>query len=162
MADLSKRDLIAELRRRLGADVADAVRIVKHAADAATHEENRQEGDKDMRSTEASYVARGHAARAEERRRQLVALGALAIRDFGASDRIAPGALVELQSEEGARWVLLLPAAGGDKLDGAGQMVHVITPSSPLGAALMGQLEGDEVEVRAGSRARVYEIVRVR
>ncbi len=34
-------------------------KIAKDAAAAAAHEENKPENDKDMRSTEASYIARG-------------------------------------------------------------------------------------------------------
>ena len=45
------------------------------AAEGATHEENRAEGDKDMRSTEASYVARGHAERTVQLEQALVQRG---------------------------------------------------------------------------------------
>jgi hypothetical protein len=40
----------------------------KLSQEGVTHEDARSEGDKDMRATEASYVARGQAMRVEQLR----------------------------------------------------------------------------------------------
>jgi transcription elongation GreA/GreB family factor len=39
--------------------------------------------------------------------------------------------------------------------------VQVVTPRSPLGQILLGKQAGDEVELKAGARARTMEIVEV-
>jgi len=53
------------VRDALRASIAKALESMSEAArqtrEGATHEESRAEGDKDMRSTEQSYLARGQA-----------------------------------------------------------------------------------------------------
>src|SRR5690606_17653583 len=57
------------VRDALRAALAKALEAMAEAArqtrEGAVHEESRAEGDKDMRSTEQSYLARGQAMRAE-------------------------------------------------------------------------------------------------
>ena len=53
----------------------------------------------------------------------------------------------------------LVPVAGGTKLEVDGQPVLVVTPQSPVGRALIGRYEGDEVSVRAGGGPpRSYDV----
>ena len=63
---IDKHILIEELRSRLEDERSTLTRIAMEAAAAVTHEDNKPENDKDMRSTEASYIARGQAERARE------------------------------------------------------------------------------------------------
>lgn len=162
MPDLDKTELLATLRAELTAELARSKARALDAAEGATHEENRAEGDKDMRSTEASYVARGHAERTLQLEQALVLLGALELREFGAKSAIATSALVELEHQGRRLHYFLVPAAGGERLGFGGVTVHTITPSSPLGAALLGLGEGDEAEVSSPQGVRTYEVVRVR
>jgi hypothetical protein len=81
---IDKRALLAALKDQLARELERSTERARDAASAATHEENRAEGDKDMRATEASYVARGHSERvlqleqalARRRHRELGAGGA--------------------------------------------------------------------------------------
>ena len=66
MAAIDKRSVLAALKKALEEELERFTRRALDAAEAATHEENKPEGDKDMRSTEASYIARGQAERAKE------------------------------------------------------------------------------------------------
>jgi transcription elongation GreA/GreB family factor len=158
---IDKDALVKTLRDRLAAELEAMVRIAKDAADAATHEENRQEGDKDMRSTEASYIARGHAARAVEREHAVAVLTAFRAPQLTADDPIQAGALVTLVGEQGSVLCLLLPVAGGERLRLGEEEVQVVTPSSPLGQSLLGLFVGEEAAVSVGRGWKRYEVASI-
>jgi Transcription elongation factor, GreA/GreB, C-term len=163
---LDKKTLLETLCAKLKADLERVTRRAVDAAEAASHEENRPEGDKDMRSTEASYFARGQAERARAIEEALAKLGGMRVRDFGPSDPIAASALVELDQDGRTTLYFVLPAAGGERLSaaaaGAEREVLTLATSSPLGAALLGLVEGDDVDVTTPTGRRNYEIAAVR
>lgn len=148
-----KRALIASLRAEITRDLDAALRRARDASDAATHEENRAESDKDMRATESSYIARGQSMRVHELETALSMLGAIPVRDFSGGEPIAVGALVTLSREGTTSIYLLVPAGGGVTL---GDVVTLAT-KSPLGAAMLRLTEGDELVFGK----KEYEIVSV-
>ena len=165
MPEPDKKAVLEALKLQLEAELQRAQKRARDAADGATHEENRAEGDKDMRATEASYVARGQAGRASEMEEAFVRVAALELLDFKPGARIAISALIELLHDGKRLQYFLVPAAGGERLLVAGTEIQTLTPQSPLGRALLGASEGDEAELpprQAGEPARVYEIVKVR
>jgi transcription elongation GreA/GreB family factor len=165
MPDLDKKALWESLKSRLESELGKAQKRARDAAEGATHEENRAEGDKDMRATEASYVARGQAGRASEMQEAVVRVSALELLDFEPGARIAISAVVELELDEKRLFYFLVPAGGGEKLLHGGLEVQTLTTQSPLGRALLGLHEGDDCELPArqpGEKARVYEVVKVR
>jgi len=165
MPEPDKKAVLEALKLQLENDLERARKRARDAADGATHEENRAEGDKDMRATEASYVARGQAGRASEMEEAFVRITALELLDFKPGARIATSALIELLHDGKQLQYFLVPAAGGERLLVAGSEIQTLTPQSPLGRALLGASEGDEAELpprQAGEPARVYEIVKVR
>jgi transcription elongation GreA/GreB family factor len=157
MTDKSK--LLTELVARLKSDLDTLERAHRATQEAATHEEAKPENDKDTRALEQSYLARGQAARVDELRAAVADASALVARDF-AGRPAAVGALVVID-EDGKRSALFLaPAGGGTYLaDGA---VQVVTPRSPLGHAILGKSDGDEVEVALAGKTRTLEIVSVK
>ncbi len=162
---MDKKAVWEALKLQLETELLRAQKRAKDAADGATHEENRAEGDKDMRATEASYVARGQAGRASEMEEAFVRVGALELLTFKPGDRIAISALIELLHDDKVLHYFLVPAAGGERLQIGGSEVQTLTPQSPLGRALLGASEGDEAELpprQVGEAPRVYEIVKVR
>lgn len=161
MPKLDKRALIADLRRLLDDEIAQMTRIAIEAAQAASHEENKPEGDKDMRSTEASYIARGQASRARDLERESALLAALRDAELTAPSKVVAPALVELEVGKSRDMVLLLPSGGGRRLTQAGVVVRTVTPQSPLGAALLGLSVGDEVEVPTPQGLKTYEIISI-
>ena len=111
-------------------------RAAEAAAEGATHEEAKPENDKDTRALEASYLAGAQAAKARE---LLAAMNVLRFLPLRASSTVELGSLVRV----GSRAYIVLPHGGGLKV----QNITVVTPASPIGAALMGQSEGDIVEI---------------
>jgi transcription elongation GreA/GreB family factor len=164
MPDLDKKQLHALLKEHLEQELDKAHRRAKEAAEGVTHEENRAEGDKDMRATEASYVARGISGRVVEMEDARLRVAALELLSFEGGARIAMSALVELVHNERNFHYFLVPAAGGERVQLGGVEVQTITTQSPLGRALLGLSEGDEAELpgRPGEPSRIYEIVSVR
>ena len=159
---IDKRALLEELRSRLEEERATTTRLALDAAAAVTHEDNKPENDKDMRSTEASYLARGQAERVRELERSIAMLASLYVRTFTPDDKIAATALVELLHGKTKLVCFVSPVAGGQRIRMDNVDVQVVTPTSPLGKALMGLSEGEDAEVSTPQGAKVYEIVSVR
>lgn len=120
--------------------------------EGVTHEDAKAEGDKDMRATEASYIARGQAMRVEQLGADHGRVHGMKLRAFAPADPIGISALVTLEGEEGVRVLFLAPAGGGERITVSGVEVHVVTPSSPLGRALVGARAGDVVTFPRGGR----------
>jgi transcription elongation GreA/GreB family factor len=152
------RDAVVE---KLVDQLAQAVQVADDTRRAATHEEAKPENDKDTRALEQSYLARGQALRAEQLTEARDVLRFLPLPQLG--DGVAAvGALVELEAEDGAQRVLFLaPVAGGLEVSVDGTVVQVVTPGSPLGAALLGRAPGDEVSVLVRGVRREYVVAQV-
>jgi transcription elongation GreA/GreB family factor len=146
------------LRESMQAALVAIAQAAKDAAKGATHEENRAEGDKDMRATEQSYIARGQAMRAEELAEHLQRLENLEIRAFSEEEAIAPGALVRVLVDGSERLFLMVPWGGGTEISVEDTKITVITPASPVGRALLGRRLGDEFELSVKGTMREWEI----
>lgn len=114
-----------------------------------------------MRSTEASYIARGQAERAVEIERAILHLKAIEVRRLLPDDPICASALVEVESDAGRAVYFLLPVAGGERFETPTLVVSTLATTSPLGRALLGLSMGDEAEVQAGGAQRTIAICRV-
>jgi hypothetical protein len=129
----------------------------KDASEGATSSETRAETKWDTCGLEASYLARGHAL-------QFKALAAAfcELRAFNAPSfkdvPIDVGALVEVEQSGETMLFYLLPCGGGTELTVEGREVTVITPESPVGAALLGKQPGDTYSFRAGMTGNVLKV----
>jgi transcription elongation GreA/GreB family factor len=152
---IDKAALKAELVGVLSAalDVARAAHA--SAVEGATNAEARPENDKDTRGLEQSYLARGQAQRVAELEAAVADTTALVLRDLRA---VAATALVTVEEDGSEVTFFVAPYGGGSVLAGG---VQVVTPSSPLGAALLGKCVDDEVAVRLPGRVRSLVIVAV-
>jgi transcription elongation GreA/GreB family factor len=158
MPDVNKQALKAELLEQLRADLETLERAHRATREAATHEEAKPENDKDTRALEQSYLARGQAARIEELRLNVALVSALPVKASGEAPATL-GSLMTVEEDGEVSMLLLAPAGGGARL--AGGVVQVVTPRSPLGRALLGKEEGEEVRVVLAGRTRTMQIVRV-
>jgi transcription elongation GreA/GreB family factor len=158
MPSPGKPALLAELHARLVADLETLERAHRSTIDGATHEEAKPENDKDTRALEQSYLARGQAARVEELRAVVASVNALSSRAVVAT-RVILGALVVVDEDGAESSFLVAPGGAGARL--AGGAVQVVTPDAPLGRALLGKGEGDDVELVLAGRTRSLQIVHV-
>jgi transcription elongation GreA/GreB family factor len=135
------------------------VNAARATREGAIHEDSRAEGDKDMRSTEQSYLARGQAMRAEDLAEQLQRLRAEKVAASAPDAPIANGALVLVEVEDGARRALFVsPYGAGMVLRVGGVEITVVTPASPMGQALLGKQAGDDFELAARGALRSFVI----
>ena len=147
----------ATLRDALHAALTRALETARaaHASaiEGATHSEAKAENDKDTRGLEQSYLARGQAQRVAELEAAASDVAAMKLRTFGEADVIAMSALVVVEDDGKPQRYFIAPGGGGTALGD----VQVVTPASPIGAALLGKRTGDVVEFRG----RELEITRV-
>jgi len=147
------------LRDELVAQLAAALEAARaaHAAaiEGATHPEAKAENAKDTRGLEQSYIARGQAQRVAELEVAVAELSKLALR---ALDTGAIGAVITVDEDGATRRYFLVPHGGGNVLAGD---VHVITPASPRGLALLGKQAGDVAELVVAGKTRELEITGV-
>jgi transcription elongation GreA/GreB family factor len=155
-AVIDKAALLAELIAQLAAALDSAQRAHAAALEGATHSEARAENAKDTRGLEQSYLARGQAQRVAELEAGLAAVTALAVRRFAPGDPIALGAVVTVDDDGEPRRLFIAPHGGGSALAGG---VQVVTPSSPLGRAVLGKRIDDEVELRLAGGLRSLVVV---
>ncbi len=140
----------------LSQNAADAA---LQAHDTATNKECVAENKYDTFGLEASYLAQGQAKRVAECEADLHAYRLLSVVDFEADAEIELGALIKLVDESAEQYLFLGPVAGGIKLSIEGKEITIITPSSPLGKALIGCTVGDEVTL--ADKANTYTIVSI-
>ena len=81
---------------------------------------------------------------------------------YDASKGIQLGALVCLVDAEDRQQQLFLgPPGGSMKLARGDQIVQVISSEAPLGRALLGKGEGDEVSIQVAPVRQTFEVLRV-
>lgn len=158
---MSKEDLIRKLLSVLREQLDAGTRAAKATGEAATDPDSKAENKYDTRNLEASYLARGQAFRVAEVAEALRELESFSARRFDPQQPIGTGALVALHGAHESFHCFLCPAAGGTELQIEGTEVMVITPSSPLGAKLMGRRAGDRFEMQTGRPASSVTIFSV-
>ena len=146
MPAIDKNEVLRALRERLTDRLASLTASQQAVQSGAVHPEARQEHPKDTRAIEAGYLARGLAERVETLRDGLRMLELMQPRVFRPDDAAAAGALVTLATEDERETLYFLaPAGGGESLDVGGREVLVLTPRSPLGAAIAGRTSGEAI-----------------
>jgi transcription elongation GreA/GreB family factor len=131
----------------------------------ATYEQARRY-DEDARMDAKSGAPRAvNVAQAARTRLEQAEAAWAAAADFKPStmkrgERIGLGALVEVEDGEAGKTLFVAPAGAGEELtgpDGDG-FLHVVTPGSPLGKALIGKKVGEVVEVMVKGELTEWEI----
>ena len=149
--------VLAQLSRELNVLRAAAAA----AREGATHEEAKPENEYDTRALEQSYLAGAQTARAEALGQAVNTLEHFRPPALGPDDPIRVGAAVVVDDGEHSRHYLLCEVGGGTKVDVDGRRWWVLTPSSPLGRALIGRRSGDVVERQVRGEATSLEILEI-
>ncbi|MFT7623672.1 MAG: transcription elongation GreA/GreB family factor [Myxococcota bacterium] len=163
MSGVDKVRALAAVRACLEADLEAATASQNKVLAGTVHPEAKQEGSKDTRAIESGYLARGLAMRVEELQVALVQFDRVPVRQFSEGDAIGPGALVTTESEEAAARAhfLVLPVGAGTRVEIDHHSILVVTPKSPVGQALIGRFEGDDVRIVAPGGVRDLEVTAV-
>lgn len=160
---MDKQQLQQQVLERLAADLQQAEQAALMAHETATHEENVAENQYDTLGLEAAYLAAGQARRVESIRQALILWKQLQPRPFDPARGIQLGALVCLADREDQQQLFFLgPEGASMKLQVAGQSVQALSSQSPLGRALLGKAEGDELAIKIAARSSEFEVLWVR
>ena len=154
-----KQALFNRVVAQLTSDIQVAEQAVEVAIDTATHKDCLGSSKYETMGTEASYLAKGQGERLLELQRALAYFKQLKPES---SKSIQLTSWVTLEDENGKSQSLLMATdAGGLKVSYDKQTVTVITPQAPLGRALLGKQEGDDVELNIAGKLTSYDIVSV-
>ena len=159
---MDKFALRQQVLERLDEDLLQAEQAVRAAHEAATHEENIAENKYDTLGLEAAYLATGQARRAEAIRQAMVNWRQFRPSAYDAREGIQLGAVVCLVDADDKQLQLFLgPDGGSMRLFSGTQLVHVISSQAPLGRAMLGKREGDEVSLQVAPIGQRFEVLRV-
>ena len=105
---------------------------------------------------EAQYLAQAHTMRVYELESGVQKLESLltVVRSGGMQGdrRVKLASVVLIEGDDGKETLLFVaPFGGGEAMSIGGRSCRVITPSSPLGQAIMNRLEEDEIETPLGA-----------
>ncbi|RPH43082.1 MAG: transcription elongation factor GreAB [Burkholderiales bacterium] len=159
---MDKFVLRQQVLERLAEDLLQAEQAVRAAHEAATHEENVAENKYDTLGLEAAYLATGQARRAEAIRHAMAHWREFRPSPYDAGKGIQLGALVCLVDLDDTQQHLFLgPDGGSMKLVSGAQIVQVISSDAPLGRAMLGKFEGDQVSIQVARLRQQFEVLRV-
>lgn len=158
-----KRYFVDELKRIYQERIAGAGRAEADAAQEAEEIRTASNRREDAKSADVqTRLAAGHRRRREQwvaEVDQLIAFAERGIPHFRSEAKVALGALVDVQieSEDGEteeRTLFVLPVGAGTEVSGPGGdgFVSIVTPTSPVGRALVGSRAGDAFEIVVDGR----------
>ena len=156
---MNKIQLHQQLMVHLQHLLNNAKAAAKRAHETATSEENVAENKYDTLALEAAYLAQGQSQRVTQCQADMDTCINL---PTSKSNEGEIGALVVLVDElEQAKYLLICPVAGGVKLQWDQHTVLVVTPQSPIGAALLKQEEDDQINITIAGKAISYDILQI-
>ncbi len=141
-----KQSLLNEVVNLLEDDLKTLKRAAAETHRASTGDESKQEGKYNTRGLEASYLAEAQANQVRQFEEGLQKLKLLTLTEE--LDSVILGALIvvsDTETDEDSQF-LLLPTGGGMMLKHEGETLTVITPGSPIEAALLGKSIGDTIQ----------------
>ena len=154
---MNKTTILEALLVHLEEDLHRLQAANEDASAGATNSEARAETKWDTCGLESSYLARGHAQQFQALAESVHELRATPLLSF-AGKSIAEGALVEVEQGGEAMLFFLLPCGGGVEVTIEGRDITVITPESPVGAALLDKEQGETYSFRAGSTETILSV----
>lgn len=131
---------------------------IKEAREGATAAERREDS---RVSQENSGLALGHRARLDRVAADLVALEKFRPGRVAPKGPVLIGAVVEVEDGAEGRTLFLAPVGAGIELTGPGGdgFLSVVTPSSPIGRALLGRAVGDTLEIVVNGERREWTVM---
>jgi len=149
---LNKKQLVNIIVGALTQELQKAINAANEAHAAAVDDQSVAETQYDTLAIEAGYLAEGQSKRVSEFQQAIEAYQALELVAFDENSTVTIGALVQLAADSPSNhWFFIGPVAGGFRCNLAEQAITVITPQSPMGMALIGKQQDDDIEIMLGS-----------
>ena len=149
LLNIAKKELIHSL---------DVLRraVEESHGNTTTGDQSKAEGKYDTRGIEASYLAKGQQEQLGQLEESMAKFEALKL--VNEPDQVFVGSLIVVSTDEGDRNFLVLPAGGGMNIDLDDESYLVITPTSPIGEALLGKGIGAGITLAHTAEAYISEI----
>ena len=160
---MDKQHLMSQLIERL----SSSAQVARSARDASATEAREGATPAEKREDARAAIEHGSMARAQDRRLRDAEAAVSALLTFKPGvtregGTIGLGAVVEIEDEDSGegRTFFLAPAGAGVTLTGPGGdgYLSVVTPSSPIGRAVIGRRVGDTVDVTIDGDVRSWTI----
>ena len=149
---INKQALVALIISELKQELNQAISAANEAHAAAVDDQSVAETQYDTLAIEASYLAEGQSRRVQELQSAIKDYQRLTLVNFDENTPIALTALVKLSADNQAQqWFFLGCSAGGFRCQLNAQSITVITPQSPMGLALTGKFQDDDIEAMLGN-----------
>lgn len=170
---MNKKLILQAFIDLLNQELQQCIIAAEQAHLAATDDQSVAETQYDTLAIEAGYLAEGQSKRVFELKNSLQQLQNIPIESKTDSDPITLGALVKLEtlaeitvknkeeSTPSITWYLLAPAGGGYKIKQADKIITLVTPSSPLGKALLNKYVDDEITYTVGPKCVQFDVVAI-
>lgn len=152
-----KRGIIDAVIRTLENELARQSQANTQSNATTSFSASNADKQRDTTGFEAAFLAHGYAMHCMDLSHQLEALRSMPVEDFSGQE-IDIGALVEVDMSGEADTYLLLNCGGGTEVEHDGRTITVITPESPLGHALMGNIEAGYVELPSGTEGVILGV----
>jgi len=152
-----KRTILDAIRRELEAELARLQNANEQSSAGAMHSAPNAEKQRDTTGLEAAYLAHGYSRKCKELTKQIAALKIVEVENFSGQE-VDVGALVEVEMNGESDCYMLLDCGGGSEVTVDGGRITVVTPDSPLGAALMGNVEAGYFSIRPGMEGVVLNV----
>ncbi|MBA6223614.1 hypothetical protein H4J51_04420 [Colwellia sp. MB02u-18] len=154
---MDKNSIIGQITEQLQQELVLALVAANNAHKAATDDQSVAETQYDTLAIEQSYLAEGQSRRVDEIRYAIKRLQSIPLVALQKKPEINIGSVVQLEKDiDKQQWFFLAPAAGGYRCKLAVQSntinIVVITPQSPIGAAMMGKVLDDEISIQIAGK----------
>ena len=150
--NIDKQALVTLIISEIKQEINQAISAANEAHAAAVDDQSVAETQYDTLAIEASYLAEGQSRRVQELQTAIHDYHGLSLLDFNENSAIALTALVQLSKDsQGQHWFFIGPAAGGFRCILSEQHITVITPQSPMGLALLGKFQDDDIDIKLGN-----------
>lgn len=152
-----KQNIVDAVIRKLENELGRQTQANKQSNEASVFSAANAEKQRDTTGFEAAHLARGYATHCKDLAHQLDQLKAMEVEDFTGQE-IDVGALVEVEMNGEADCYLMLACGGGTEVEVDGRKITVITPESPLGQALIGNIEAGFVSLPSGMEGIILSV----
>jgi len=152
-----KRTILDAILKELETELARQHSANEQSNRGAMHSAPNAEKQRDTTGLEAAYLAHGYAKQCTTLAKQIEELKAIEIENFTGQE-IDVGALVKVEINGETDLYMVLHCGGGSEVTVDGRLIAVITPESPLGEALMGNIEAGAFSIRTGMEGIILNV----
>ncbi len=137
------------------------VRQAVWAQEEANYHKGKMESRYDTFKEEAQYKAEIYLKKAGELSANIMTLKELYSKISTKNEEVKIASIVQITGEKGNEYFMILPFGGGEVININNHEIQIITPSSPLGKALLKSSLYDEIVLDVSERKISCEVLEI-